>query len=155
MARKQAQRRKRPSAQRWRLPSIPFARISRLILAFAVVLLSYRFSAALLNQPIESITINGPFQRVSALQIEEAIGSELDEGFLGANLSEVQKRIVSLPWIDRASVSRRWPGKLEIKVSEQVPAACWGERGLMNIRGELFVNDARHIPAELPRLSGP
>ena len=119
------------------------------------MLLSYRFSAALLNQPIESITIDGPFQRVSALQIEEAIGSELDEGFLGANLSEVQKRIVSLPWIDRASVSRRWPGKLEIKVSEQVPAACWGARGLMNIRGELFVNDARHIPAELPRLSGP
>jgi cell division protein FtsQ len=155
MARKQAQRRKQRKAQRWRLPSIPFARIARFILALAVVILSYRFSAALLDQPIESITIDGPFQRVSALQIEEAIGSELDEGFLSANLSEVQVRIVSLPWIDRASVSRRWPGKLKIRVSEQVPAACWGERGLMNIRGELFVNNARHIPAELPRLSGP
>jgi cell division protein FtsQ len=26
---------------------------------------------------------------------------------------------------------------------------------LLNTRGELFVTDARHIPAELPRLSGP
>jgi cell division protein FtsQ len=36
-----------------------------------------------------------------------------------------------------------------------VPAAIWGERGLLNTRGELFVAEARHVPAELPRLSGP
>jgi cell division protein FtsQ len=40
-------------------------------------------------------------------------------------------------------------------VTEQVPAAVWGERGLLNVRGELFVNSVRHVPAELPRLSGP
>ena len=155
MARKQAKRRKQSKTQRWQIPAIPFAGISRFLLASAVVFLSYRFSAALLDQPIETIMIDGPFQRVSALQIEESISAELDEGFLSANLSEIQRRIVSLPWIDQANVSRRWPGKLEISVSEQVPAACWGERGLMNIRGELFVSDARHVPAELPRLSGP
>jgi len=137
------------------MPSIPYARISRLVLAIAIVVLSYRFSSALLDQPIQSITIDGPFQRVSALQIEEAISHELEAGFLSANLSEIQQQIVSLPWIDQASVGRRWPGKLEISVSEQIPAACWGERGLLNIRGELFVINARHVPAELPRLSGP
>ena len=155
MARKQAKRRKQSKTQRWQIPAIPFAGVSRFLLASAVVFLSYRFSAALLDQPIETIMIDGPFQRVSALQIEESISAELDEGFLSANLSEIQRRIVSLPWIDQANVSRRWPGKLEISVSEQVPAACWGERGLMNIRGELFVSDARHVPAELPHLSGP
>ena len=124
-------------------------------MAIAIVVLSYRFSSALLDQPIQSITIDGPFQRVSALQIEEAISHELEAGFLSANLSEIQQQIVSLPWIDQASVGRRWPGKLEISVSEQIPAACWGERGLLNIRGELFVINARHVPAELPRLSGP
>ena len=36
-----------------------------------------------------------------------------------------------------------------------MPAAIWGERGLLNIHGELFVKNARHVPAELPRLSGP
>ena len=36
-----------------------------------------------------------------------------------------------------------------------MPAAIWGERGLLNTRGELFVTEARHVPAELPRLSGP
>jgi len=155
MARKQAKRRKQQKVRHWHMPSIPFARVLRLVLAVAVVLLSYRFSATLLDQPIQSITIDGPFQRVSALRIEEAISSELEAGFLSANLTEIQDRIVSLPWIDQANVSRRWPGKLEISVSEQVPAACWGEGGLRNVRGELFVTEARHIPAELPRLSGP
>ena len=42
-----------------------------------------------------------------------------------------------------------------IVVTEQVPAAIWGESGLLNTRGELFVAEARHVPAELPRLSGP
>jgi cell division protein FtsQ len=92
---------------------------------------------------------------VSALQIEEAISGALSDGFLSANLPEIQRLIVTLPWIDQANVVRRWPSRLEISVIEQVPAACWGERGLLNTRGELFVTDARHIPAELPRLSGP
>ena len=50
---------------------------------------------------------------------------------------------------------RRPINYLRISVTEQVPAAIWGERGLLNTRGELFVSNARHIPAELPRLSGP
>jgi len=62
---------------------------------------------------------------------------------------------MALPWIDQATVARRWPSRLAITVTEQVPAAIWGERGLLNTRGELFVAAARHVPAELPRLSGP
>ena len=62
---------------------------------------------------------------------------------------------MALPWIDQARVARRWPSRISITVTEQVPAAIWGDSGLLNTRGELFVTEARHIPAELPRLSGP
>ncbi len=155
MMRKQAKRRKQQKAERLKLPRIRLARIVTPLVAGAIIALSYQLSAALLDRPIRSITIEGTFQRVSALQIEEAISGALSDGFLSANLSEIQRQIVSLPWIDRANVVRRWPGQLDISVTEQVPAACWGERGLLNTRGELFVSDARHIPAELPRLSGP
>lgn len=155
MTRKQARKRKQRKLPKVRIPRIPFARISALAAALLVVVLSYEFSATLLDRPIRAITIDGPFERVSALQIEEAIGDELRHGFFSANLSLIRESIVALPWIDQASVARRWPDRLEITVTEQVPAACWGERGLLNTRGELFVTDARHIPAELPRLSGP
>jgi len=155
MARKQANRRKAKPVKRFRMPRIPFARIGGLLVAVAVVFGSYHLSAALLDRPITAITIDGPFQRVSALQIEEAISDELARGFLSADLDRIRDELTALEWIDRANVVRRWPGELEISVTEQVPAACWGERGLLNTRGELFVTDARHVPAELPRLSGP
>ncbi len=155
MRRKQAKRRKAQKAVRLKLPKIPLARIITPLVAAGIIALSYQLSATLLDRPIRSITIEGSFQRVSALQIEEAIAGALSDGFLSANLSEIQQQIVALPWIDQANVVRRWPSQLDISVTEQVPAACWGERGLLNTRGELFVSDARHIPAELPRLSGP
>ena len=157
MARKQAQakRRKQKKSRQIRLPSLPVRKLSVFLLGGAVIALCYQFSAVLLDQPIRSITIEGPFQRASALQIEESISPELGAGFFGANLKLIQNRIVALPWIDQANVARRWPGKLEISVTEQVPAAVWGESGLLNTRGDLFVTDARHVPAELPRLSGP
>jgi cell division protein FtsQ len=40
-------------------------------------------------------------------------------------------------------------------VVEETAMARWGESGLLNTRGELFVRQAAHVPAELPRLSGP
>jgi len=155
MARKQARRKKPKKAAWFRMPRIRVAHVVAPLVAVGVVVATYLLSASMLDRPIRSIEINGPFQRVSALQIEEAIAAELEDGFVSADLSGIQQRIVRLQWIDQATVARRWPSQLRITVTEQVPAAIWGERGLLNVRGELFVTDARHIPAELPRLSGP
>ena len=54
-----------------------------------------------------------------------------------------------------ASTARRWPDSIRVEVTEQVPAARWNDSGLLNVRGELFLGNARHVPAELPRLEGP
>jgi len=137
------------------MPRIRVGRIVTPLVAVGIVVATYQLSLTLLDRPISSIQINGPFQRVSALQIEEAISDEIDAGFVGADLDRIQGRIVALPWIDQARVARRWPSRIAITVTEQVPAAIWGQRGLLNTRGELFVTEARHPPAELPRLSGP
>ncbi|MDX1403174.1 MAG: cell division protein FtsQ/DivIB [Woeseiaceae bacterium] len=155
MTRKQAKRRRRQPQSRFELPSIPWRALSAGAVAVAVIALSYHFSAQVLDRPISAIRIEGPFQRVSALQIEEAIDAEVQKGFLSASLVRVQQAIVALPWIDSAKVARRWPASIEISVTEQIPAATWGESGLLNTRGELFVTQARHVPAELPKLSGP
>jgi len=164
MARKQAKRRKAPRqkpAVQLKLPQlsqIPVTGILTALCALALIGATYQLSALALDRPIRAVTIDAPFQRVTEARIEEAIaggGEGLRDGFLSADLGAMRRRLEALAWVDAATVRREWPDELRVAVSEQVPAARWGESGLLNVRGELFLSDARHIPAELPRLSGP
>lgn len=155
MTRKQARRRKQKKKLAIKLPRLRVRLVLAPIVAVAVVTGTYWLSASILDRQIHSIEIVGPFQRVTALQIEAAVASELENGFVSADLAGIRERIMALPWIDQATVARRWPSRVRIAVTEQVPAAIWDGKGLLNVRGELFVTDVRHVPAELPRLSGP
>jgi len=79
----------------------------------------------------------------------------MGKGFLAADLDAIRDQVTALPWVATARVSRRWPGTLDVTVTEEEPAARWGADGLLNPQGRLFVRHTSHIPAELPRLSGP
>jgi cell division protein FtsQ len=109
-----------------------------------------------LDQPIDRVAVQGRFQRVSPMDVEQAVKRTVGRaGLVTANLADVRTAIEQLSWVDSATVERAWPRALSIVVAEQVASARWGADGLVNARGELFVTDARHIPPELPRLSGP
>jgi cell division protein FtsQ len=110
---------------------------------------------ALLNQPLSRLVVEGTFQRVTPMQLEAALGGELKRGFLSVDLNEVRRRIESLDWVDVAEVGRLWPDTLFVRVSEHRAAARWGRRGLLDVTGELFTEDARHAYPELPQLDGP
>jgi cell division protein FtsQ len=108
-----------------------------------------------LDRPVQTVSMDGSFQRVSPGQIEKAVAPYAHAGFLSTDLDAVENAVEALPWVDHARVQRRWPNSLHITVVEQTAAARWGDAGLLNTRGQLFVRSATHVPAELPRLSGP
>jgi len=109
-----------------------------------------------IDQNITQVTVTGRFQRVSPIEVEQSVKARVrDIGLVSVDLAAVQRAVQQLPWVDSATVERQWPSTLNIRVTEQVPAARWGANGLLNTRGELFISEARHIPPELPRLSGP
>jgi len=149
-------RRKPTSARRWRLPAIPWRVLG--VLA-ALLLLCGGGAAALawvLNQPIESIAVEGRFQRVAPGDVERVVKAQVrGRGLLSVDLAAVRGGIHTLPWVDAVSVQRAWPRGLTVLVIEQTAAARWGEHGLLNTRGELFATDERHVPPELAQLSGP
>jgi cell division protein FtsQ len=108
-----------------------------------------------LDRPIRTISMEGDFQRVSPGQIENAAAPYLAAGFMSADLDAIERAIEVLPWVDHVRVQRRWPDSLHVSIVEQTAAARWGESGLLNTRGEVFLKAAAHVPSELPRLSGP
>lgn len=126
-----------------------------MVIAVIIIMIGRVAMLWLMDRPIESVVINGAFQRVSAIQLEEALSPHVQTGFLDVDLHAMRAELASIPWVANASVRRRWPGLIEVQIVEQQPSACWGERGLLNIKGELFVTEASHIPVELPRLDGP
>ncbi len=132
----------------WRIPAWGLGLAAGAWLTFEAALLT-------LDQPIRAIEIEGSFHRVSALEVEAQLAGDIGRGFFSADLRGMQTRLETAAWVDTAQVRRRWPDTLTVRVVEQVPAARWGEAGLLNMRGELFVDHARHLPPELPRLAGP
>ena len=108
-----------------------------------------------LDRPVRVISMDGAFQRVSPGQIEKAVAPFSQAGFMSADLDGIQRAVEALPWVEHARISRHWPNGLHVTVIEQTAAARWGDSGLLNTRGELFVRSATHVPAELPHLSGP
>jgi cell division protein FtsQ len=108
-----------------------------------------------LDRPMRVISMDGTFQRVSPGQIEKAVAPFAKAGFMSADLDAIQRAVEAVPWVDHARVQRRWPNSLHVAVVEETAAARWGESGLLNTRGRLFVRETSHVPAELPRLAGP
>lgn len=121
---------------------------------FAGVIVVSAIGAAL-DRPIGTVEVGGQFQRVARVQVEAAVAPFSGAGFLSIDLDALQAALERIPWVDRARVERRWPSGVRVMITEHVAAARWGETGLMNTRGELFLREAQHMPPELPQLTGP
>jgi cell division protein FtsQ len=149
-------RRKNAAQRRLRLPALHYRALG--IGAGVLALLGLLGAGVMwaFDQPIETVAVQGRFQRVAQLDVERAVKAQVHgAGLLSVDLAAVRRAIHTLPWVDAVSVERAWPRGLTVLVIEQTAAARWGERGLLNTRGELFDNDARHIPPELAQLEGP
>jgi cell division protein FtsQ len=158
LSRAKKNRRKQDERKTWRLglPSFDVRRWAMTGVSLASIAAVAAIVMWALDQPIETVSASGRFQRVSPVDVEQAVKQRVrNSGLVSVDLAAVRTAIEALPWVDKVSVSRAWPRGLHVEVVEQVAAARWGANGLLNTRGELFVNEARHIPSELAQLSGP
>ncbi|MEM7083676.1 MAG: cell division protein FtsQ/DivIB [Pseudomonadota bacterium] len=140
------------------MPKVQFTGVQlplRSLALFAVVGLVSVIAWRLADRPVSAILVNAPFQRVSAMQIEAVVRAELGRGLLTTDLDQVRAKLEAHAWVDEVRLRRRWPDALEVGVVEQQAAARWGDSGLLNTRGELFIEDTARAVSELPQLIGP
>jgi len=148
-------RHKKGNGRRLEMPKLAWSRAARALGAIAAIAAVGILLSLGLDQPVRSFVIDGPFQRVTAVEVQQAALGALRGGFVSADLDRLRKAVEGLVWVDRARVQRIWPDRLRIEIVEQQAAARWGDDSLLNTRGELFATGVRHLPPELPRLDGP
>ena len=109
-----------------------------------------------LDRPVRRVLVEGPFQRVAPPEIEAAVAEAVQGGLATVDLDAVRARIERIEWVDRA---RRARGAGRTRSASRSPSRCRRRAGttsgLLNVRGELFLGNARHVPPELPLLEGP
>src|SRR2546423_4077860 len=148
--------RRRPSEARPRLPATNWRSLGLWVRALAGMAAAGCAGSWAFDQPIETVAVEGRFQRVAPVDVERVVKEKVHgAGRLSVALAAGRHAIHTLTWVDAVSVQRAWPRGLNVLVIEQTAAARWGERGLLNTRGELFDSDEPHIPPELAQLAGP
>lgn len=102
--------------------------------------------------PVRQIRIDGQLRHITAEQLKLVAESELRGTFLTLNLDATRQAFEKLPWVQRATVRRQWPDRLDIVIAEYQAVARWGEAGLLSAAGDWF-DAAASEP--LPVVQGP
>ncbi len=101
--------------------------------------------------PLHTIRITGELAHLDRARLQQLVADAIDGGFFAVDMTKLRDAAQQLAWVDTVSIRRVWPQTLVMDVTEQVPVARWGERALVNGRGEIFAPEIGELPAGLPR----
>ena len=105
--------------------------------------------------PINYIRVEGEIENLNEEKLQEALKPALSGGYFHQDLGEIGWVVRSFPWVDRVRLSKIWPDTVEVDISEQKAVARWGDRALLNPRGERFAPEGIEGFSGLPVIYGP
>lgn len=108
------------------------------IAVIAAVVAALPFTPAM---PVDAVNVEGSVNLPPA-EVESLSGIEVGTPMGRADVRGAAHRIAGNPWVESATVKRRWPNAVDVTVAEHTPVA-WidqgGEPHLINSEGEDFV----------------
>ena len=90
-----------------------------------------------------AIQVSASYQYLDRSDIQAIIEPELQQDFMKLSLSAIKNSLESHPWIASATVQRKWPNELKIRVVEEEPIAQWSDQGYLNRYGQLFLTEPK------------
>jgi cell division protein FtsQ len=87
--------------------------------------------------PIRTLALQAPMKLVDETTLRATIEPMARDGFFAVDPSAVREAVAALPWVDRVDVRKRWPDRLEVRLTELRPYARWGEGRLVSEDGRL------------------
>lgn len=129
--------------------------LTDLLVVAALLGLLYAGVLVAIRSPVFSIMevrVMAPPMHVTREQIEEIVRREVHGTFFTQKLGQARGAFETLPWVRRAEIRRRWPGGLDVTLTEHQPIARWGKTALVNTHGEVF---GAAYDGALPVFNGP
>ena len=77
---------------------------------------------------IDNVVLRGR-RHTSRRDIIRAVSLKRGDPILGFNIDHLRGRLVKLPWIREAIVTRHWPDTIDIRIVERQPMALWQRKG--------------------------
>ena len=111
-----------------------------IVLVMAFIMTSIKAIDALLDVPIESVSIEGDSEFSSRELIQDIINASSVDGFVGLDLSSLHDKLQSLPWIRYVSIKRKIPNKLVIYIEEEMVVARWSDQGYLTKNGDVVIS---------------
>lgn len=139
------------------LPQIRRGLITALILVLvALMALNSRTVVEDISQRrIEYVVIEGSLNQVTEDDIRSAVFDFINQSMVAIDLDQIKQALESNPWVQSVTLRRKWPDTLIIGVSEEVAIARWGDAGLLNQNGDIFMPSSVEGQSNLAALSGP
>ena len=104
--------------------------------------------------PVNRIVLTGDVLMTKPSSIQKALNNFNENSFFNLNINHVADKVEALPWIEKAIVTRQWPGNLKINLVERKAAYRWGKNDLIDSDGHRFSNNYSQEFSSLPQLIG-
>ncbi|MGQ5700810.1 cell division protein FtsQ/DivIB [Sandaracinobacteroides sp. A072] len=119
-------------------------------------MLSVATSASSAGFVVRQVDISGASNQ-PRLDIYRQILYGGSDSMLLTDLVAMRERLLELPWVRDASLYRRWPDRIEVRIAERKPAALWQHQGritLIDAEGVTLPTDDIARFSTLPLLVG-
>jgi cell division protein FtsQ len=146
--------RRKPQKQKSRLE---YRRLYRPLLLVALVIGGWQAIEHVPDEimPIDKVQIEGTFVYLSQGDIRDQLKQTLTGDYFTADIAAVRDSLLSLPWVQDASIRRQWPSTIQIRITEKQAVAYWAEDSLLSDRGELFKPEQVQRDMQIPHIKGP
>jgi cell division protein FtsQ len=105
--------------------------------------------------PIDKVQIEGAFVHLSQDDIRNRLKQTLSGDYFTADIEAVRESLLTLPWVQDASIRRQWPSTIQIRITEKQAVAYWSDHSLLSDRGVLFTPETINRDMQLPVIQGP
>lgn len=100
--------------------------------------------------PLKNIEIKATFKHIDPLTLQRIIEPFAAKGFFGFSAKEVKKELVQEPWVASVDISRVWPDKIIVQVTEKTPLAIWNGKSVLADDLEIFTPNKETLPDDVP-----